>query len=148
MFDQTLNEPIVGRRNVTEYEGQINIKYNFSPTMNLTARFRHYNSFIQYSSFHRVDAIGSWQQNSYPFQANFNENYNVQNVDLFFNWMFRPGSRMVLSYKQWLGDEYLLNNQLENNYANNVYQIIKSPHAFELSARIIFFIDYSKLKKT
>jgi hypothetical protein len=147
LFDQTLNEPIVGRRNVTEYEGQINIKYNFSPTMNVTARFRHYNSFINYTSFHRVEAGGAWQNSSYPFQANFNENYNVQNVDLFFNWMFRPGSRMVLSYKQWLGNEYLLNDQLENNYAKNVYQIIKSPHAFELSARIIFFIDYSKLKK-
>lgn len=147
LFDQALNEPIVGRRNVTEYEGQVNIKYNFSPTMNLTARFRHYNSFIHYTSFHTVEDGGAWQNSNYPFQPNFNENYNVQNVDLFFNWVFRPGSRMVLSYKQWLGDEYLLNDRLENNYINNVYQIIKSPHAFELSARIIFFIDYSKLKK-
>ena len=147
LFDNTLNEPIAGRRDVTEYEGQLSLKFNFSPVMNLTGRFRHYNSFINYISFHRVNEKGEWKTNTYPFQKNLNENFNLQNVDLFFNWMFRPGSRLVLSYKQWLGDEYILNSQIESKYFNNVYQIIKSPHAFELSARVIFFMDYSKLKK-
>ncbi len=147
-FDDQLNEPIVGRRNVTEFDGQCNIKYNFSPVMNLTARFRHYNSFIHYTSFHRVSESGAWQQSSYPYQNGFDENFNLQNIDLFYNWMFRPGSRLVLSYKQWLGDAYLLNEQLDNSYFQNLTRIVRSPHAFEVSARVIFFIDYSKLRRS
>jgi hypothetical protein len=147
LYDDVLQQPIVGRRNVAEYDGQLNVKYNFSPTMNLTARFRHYNSFIQYTSFHQVSESGDWLQSVYPYQQGYDENFNLQNIDLFYNWMFRPGSRLVLSYKQWLGEAYLLNDRPENKYFDNVYQIVRSPHAFELSARVIFFIDYSKLKK-
>lgn len=147
LYDDVLQQPIVGRRNVAEYDGQLNVKYNFSPTMNLTARFRHYNSFIQYTSFHQVSESGAWQPNAYPYQQGYDENFNLQNIDLFYNWMFRPGSRLVLSYKQWLGEAYLLNDRQGNKYFDNVYQIVKSPHAFEMSVRVIFFIDYSKLKK-
>lgn len=147
LFDNVINQPIVGRRKVTQYDGQFSLKLNFSPNMNLTGRFRHYNSFIHYTSFHTVSESGAWQQNTYPYQKDLNENFNLQNIDLFYNWMFKPGSRLVLSYKQWLGDAYILNNRADNSYMENVYQVIRSPHAFELSARVIFFIDYSKLKR-
>lgn len=145
-YDDKLETPVVGRRNVIEYEGQLSMKYNFSPIMNFNARFRHYNSFITYRSFHTVDESGEWRGNNYPYQNGYNENFNLQNIDIFFNWIFKPGSRVVLSYKQWIGDAYILNEKLNQKYFDNVYQIIKSPHAFEFSARVIFFIDYNNLK--
>jgi hypothetical protein len=61
--------------------------------------------------------------------------------------MFRPGSRIVLSYKQWLNDAYILNEQRDNSYYRNVSQIIRQPKAFELNARVIFFLDYNTLRK-
>jgi hypothetical protein len=145
-YDNSINEPIVGRRNVKESNGEFSLKYNFNPTMNLTGRFRHYNSTIHYKSLHTVNINGEWKNNIVVNNANLNENYNLQNVDIFFNWMFKPGSRIVLSYKQWLNDAYLLNNQQENHYFNNVYQVVKSPHAFEIAARVIYFLDYNKIK--
>ena len=144
--DANLNEPVAGLRNVREYSGLLSVKYNVSPTMNFTARFRHYTNFISYRSFHLVDNNGNWKNSPYPFQNGMNENYNLQNVDVFFNWMFKPGSRFVLSYKQWLNDSYIINSKMDNVYAQNVYEIIKKPKAFEVAARFIYFLDWNEMK--
>ncbi|MBL7765325.1 MAG: carbohydrate binding family 9 domain-containing protein [Chitinophagaceae bacterium] len=146
-YDAVIEEPIAGRRDVREYNGQLSVKYNINPNTNFTARFRHYNSFISYLSFHQVNEAGYWKDNVQPFTTQYNENFNLQNVDVFFNWMFRPGSRIVVSYKQWLSDAYLLNQQHENGYFKNAYQIIQTPKAFEIAVRFIYFLDYNQLKK-
>ncbi|HNB82313.1 MAG TPA: DUF5916 domain-containing protein, partial [Chitinophagaceae bacterium] len=57
-FDENLNEPLAGKRDVREYNGEFSVRYNLNPNTNLTARFRHYNSFIYYHSFHQVDEEG------------------------------------------------------------------------------------------
>jgi len=41
----------------------------------------------------------------------------------------------------------MLNEKTGNSYFNNAYQFIKMPHAFELSARVIFFLDYNQAGK-
>lgn len=144
-FDNQLNEPVVGQRFVREYEGNLQIKYNYSPTINMTARFRHYNTFISYRSFHLVDSKGQWRNSSYPFMDGQDENFNLQNIDVFFNWIIRPGSRLVISYKQWLQDALLLNDKQENKFYNNVYEVIQTPKAYELAVRLIYFIDYNQM---
>jgi hypothetical protein len=120
------------------------MKLNLSPNTNFTARFRHYNSFTTYTGFFTVDDKGEWRHQPVAFEKGHDENYNLQNVDVFFNWIFRPGSRVVVSYKQWLNDAYLFNEKTGNSYFNNAYQFIKTPHAFELSTRVIFFLDYNQ----
>ncbi len=145
-YDNAMHEPVVGSRDLREYTGEFSLKYNINPNTNFTARFRHYNSFIRYNAFHTVDQYGEWRNNPVSYQLGHDENYNLQNIDVFFNWMFRPGSRVVLSYKQWLNDAYLLNDKAENSYFTNLHQIVKAPHAYELSLRIIYFLDYNQLK--
>ncbi|MEZ5045469.1 MAG: DUF5916 domain-containing protein [Chitinophagaceae bacterium] len=147
-YDQNINEPIVGRRDVFEYSGEISLKYNISPDINFSGRFRHYNSFISYNSFHTVENNGQWRNTKIDYKNGYDENFNLQNIDLFFNWIFKPGSRIVISYKQWLNDYYILNNEVGNTYFKNVYQIIKKPKSFELSFRVIYFLDYNKIKKS
>jgi hypothetical protein len=142
-----LGEPIVAKRNVHEYTSGISFQYNISPELSINSTFRHYNSFIKNKSFHTVANDGEWLNNQIAYQPGLNENFNVQNIDVFVNWIFKPGSRFVLSYKQWLGNQYILNDKLDNKYFTNVYQIIKSPKSFQLVARAIFFIDYNKITK-
>jgi hypothetical protein len=137
---------VVGQRDVRQYSGELSMKLNLSANTNITARFRHYNSFLTYRAFYKVDEEGEWKNKPVLFQDGHNENYNLQNVDVFFNWMFRPGSRVVLSYKQWLNDAYELNELHNNSYYDNVRQFIKKPHAYELSLRVIYFLDYNHLK--
>ncbi|HOZ50946.1 MAG TPA: DUF5916 domain-containing protein [Chitinophagaceae bacterium] len=147
-YDDIVNEPVVGRRDVREYMGEISMKLNLNPFTNFTARFRHYNSFIRYTSFHHVDGLGEWRNRPVVHQNGYDENFNLQNIDIFFNWMFKPGSRVVVSYKQWLNDAYLLNTNTENTYFKNVHQFVKTPHAFELAVRVIYFLDYNTLRSS
>ena len=60
--------------------------------------------------------------------------------------MYRPGSRLVLSYKQWLQDAYLLNTDRNAPFHRNVYGVIQSPKAYELNLRLIYFLDYNSLE--
>lgn len=139
--------PIVARRNVRQWNGDINLKINFSPILNLTGRIRHYNAQITNLSFHQTDARGQWKPYSVAYRNDLNENYNLQQVDVFLNWIFRPGSRFVFSYKQWLNDAYLLNSELGTSYFYNAFQIIKRPKAMEFNIRWIYFVDYDKTRK-
>jgi hypothetical protein len=145
-YDETRNLPIVGKRDVYEYNSQISLKYNVNPFMNFTARFRHYNSFLTYTSFHQVDRRGEWQTSLFPFTTTLDENYNLQNIDIFYNWIFKPGSRLVVSFKKWLNNGYIINDQTGNFYFKNVSQIIKTPQSFEAAIRLIYFIDYNQVK--
>jgi Domain of unknown function (DUF5916)/Carbohydrate family 9 binding domain-like len=142
-----LTEPIVAYRHVTEYTWDINARYNFNPYMSINGRFRHYTSFINYKQFYKVDASGNYINNPYPAIAGLNENYNLQNVDVFFNWILKRGSRVIVSYKQWLNDGYIINDNFEGQrFGDNIRQIGQSPKAFSLSARIIWYLDYNRIK--
>ena len=74
------------------------------------------------------------------------KNYNLQNIDIFYNWIFKPGSRLVVSFKKWLNNGYIINDQTGNFYFKNVSQIIKTPQSFEAAIRLIYFIDYNQVK--
>ncbi len=148
-YDASLKRPIVAFRNILEQTGQLDLTYNFSPDLNLTGRFRHYNSQITNKSLHTTSPNGEWQSNSYATSqaAAYDENYNLQNIDVFLNWIYAPGSRMILSYKQWLNDAYVLNSSIENSFSNNLFQVIEKPKAFEVSLRFIYFLDYNGMKR-
>ena len=145
--DAQNNEPIVARRNVYQINGEVNVKMNISPTLNLTGRIRHYNAQIHNKSFHRTDALGAWKPYAVVFKNGLDENYNLQQVDIFLNWIFRPGSRLVLSYKQWLNDAYILNDERGRGYFYNVFQVVQQPKAMEFNIRWIYFVDYDKTRK-
>lgn len=145
-LDPSSGEPLVARRYFREMTGELNLKFNLNADVNLTARFRHYNGIILNRSVHFVDDRGQWESTPATLVAVPDENYNLQNIDFFLNWMYRPGSRLVLSYKQWLQDAYLLNTDRNAPFHRNVYGVIQSPKAYELNLRLIYFLDYNSLE--
>ena len=145
--DAQNNTPIIAHRHVRQINGELNVKLNISPDLNITGRIRHYNAQINHISFHQTDALGAWKPYLMGYRNNLNENYNLQNIDIFLNWIFKPGSRLVLSYKQWLNDAYILNNNLGSAYFQNVAQVIQKPKAMEFNVRWIYFVDYDKTRK-
>jgi hypothetical protein len=146
----SLSTPLVVFRHVNEYTWDVNAQYNFNANSNLSFRFRHYSTFITAKRLFSVDEDGYWinneqQLSAIPIQ---DENFNLQNIDIFYNWIFKPGSRLIISYKQWLNDEYILNDQQNGQrFVDNVYQIMPEPRAFLLAARMIWYIDYNSLRK-
>jgi hypothetical protein len=138
-------EPIVGFRDNREFTSVLSGIYNFNSRLNLTLRARHYWNEVKYISFHNVDTKGKLLPRS--FINGQDDNFNVFNVDAFLTWDFRLGSRLILGYKNWLGDEESVNFSSKNTYLHNFREVFNLRHGNEFSVRFIYFIDYNQLRK-
>jgi hypothetical protein len=141
------NDPIVGFRDVKENINVLSGIYNFTPRLNLTLRIRHYWNEVDYISFHDVDSKGKLLNR--PFINHWNENVNIFNTDAFLTWDFRLGSRLIVGYKNWLGDEeYVpLSATDKNSYLHNLGQLFELRHGNELTVKFIYFLDYNQLRR-
>ena len=113
--------------------------------MNLTLRARHYWSRVEYHSFYNVGADG-WRTDR-AFIPGQDQNFNVWNMDVFYTWDFSYGSRFIISWKNWLANDFPIDGNRYKHYAANASRMLASPHGNEITARMIFFIDYLKLKR-
>ena len=120
--------------------------YNFTPRLNLTLRVRHYWNEVKYLSFHNVTTTGNLTNR--PFINNWNDNVNIFNTDAFLTWDFRLGSRLILGYKNWLGDEeYVPVSATNNSYLHNLGEIFDLRHGNEITVRFVYFLDYNQFRK-
>ena len=138
-------DPIVGFRNNREFTSVLSGIYNFNSRLNLTLRTRHYWNKVNYISFHDVDAKGYLI--SRPFIPGQDENFNIFNLDAFLTWDFRLGSRLIVGYKNWLGDEEMVTLTNKNTYLKNLGKVFDLRHSNELTVRFIYFLDYNQLRK-
>ena len=138
-------DPIIGYRRYLETVSVLNGIYNFTPQLNLSVRVRHYWNRVHYNKFFDVD------DNGYAIPRGFisgqDENYNVFNLDAFFTWDFRPGSRVILGWKNWIGDSYGIDGAKYENYTRNLGQTLAISHGNEFTMRFIYYLDYNKLKR-
>lgn len=137
--------PIVGFRDNRDFTSVLSSIYNFTPRLNLTLRARHYWNKVNYTSFHDVDEKGSLLPR--PFINGQDENFNVFNLDAFITWDFRLGSRLVIGYKNWLGDDEMVGFSSKNSYLYNLREIFDLSHGNEFTVRFIYFLDYNQLRK-
>jgi len=145
-FLRELNgDPIVGFRNNSDFTSLVTITYNFTPRLDLSLRARHYWNKLNYLSFHDVDVNGNLIDR--PFINGQDENFNLFNLDAFLTWDFRLGSRLILGYKNWLGDEEMVIPTGNNSYFKNLKGIFDLRHGNEFTVRFIYFLDYSQLSK-
>ncbi len=140
-------EPIIGLRYVNKVSSILTTSYNFKARMNLSIRARHFWSKVQYQQFYTVDANGFWQNNQILFLNGYDRNFNAFNIDAFFTWDFRLGSRLVLAWKNAVGPDVAINGNTNKNFGDNVLATLAAPHSNEVSARFIYFIDYNQLKR-
>jgi hypothetical protein len=142
---ETNGEPVIGFVNFNDIETILSGSYNFAPRVNLTLRARHYWSKVPYNRFAHVDSKGG-----YIFINTFNapdENVNYFNVDAFLTWDFRLGSRIIVGYKNWLGDDEYLDPSDNKTYFRNLKQSFRLNHANEFTVKFIYFLDYNQLRK-
>jgi hypothetical protein len=142
------NEPIVAYRSNRDISAIISAVYNFSSQMNITLRGRHYWSKVNYQTFYTVDNEGEHVPYSAPM-PDLDQNVNIFNIDAFFTWDFRPGSRVIAGWKNWLGSEYedALSSSEYQHYLSNFKKSLDLPHGNELTLRLIYFLDYNQLRK-
>lgn len=138
------NEPIIAFVNFTDFTSILSGIYNFSPRANLTLRGRHYLSRVNFNRFANVDAKGNPIAKS--GSINF-DNVNIFNLDAFLTWDFRLGSRLIIGYKNWLGDEEVVSINGKNNYLRNLRNTFDLRHGNEFTVRFIYFLDYNQLRR-
>ncbi len=141
---ETNGDPIIGFVDFKDVTSILSGIYNFTPRINLTLRARHYWSQVLFNSFANLDAKGN--PIARPFINGLNENFNVFNVDAFFTWDFRLGSRLIFGYKNSLGDEEMVNGTLRRNYFRNLTETFALRHGNEITLRFIYFLDYDQLR--
>jgi hypothetical protein len=139
------NEPIVGFRDNHEFITVLTGTYNFTPRLNLTLRSRHYWNTVTYHSFHNVDMKGHLAAR--PFINGKNQNVNIFNLDAFLTWDFRLGSRIIVGYKNWLGNDEMVAVSGRNTYLHNLSKVFDLRHGNELTMRFIYFLDYNQFRK-
>lgn len=139
------NEPIIAFVDFKDVTSVLSGVYSFTPRINLTLRGRHYWSQVLYRRFANVDNKGNPVDRA--FMAGRDQNINIFNVDAFFTWDFRLGSRIILGYKHALGDYEVVDGTRYRKYVNNFLQTFTMRHGNELTLRFIYFLDYHQLKK-
>ena len=146
-FRRELNgDPIVGFRDNREFESVLSGIYNFNSRLNLTLRARHYWNEVKYISFHNVTAKGKLLPRT--LINGLDDNFNIFNLDAFLTWDFRLGSRLIVGYKNWLGDEeYIPFTTAKNTYIRNLGEVFDLRHGNEITVRFIYFLDYNQLRK-
>jgi len=120
--------------------------YNFTPRINLTLRVRHYWSNVMVNRITYLDDKGYPDESrpiSYPGNT---DNINYFNADAFFTWDFRYGSRLIVGYKNSMGDDQRVDGSRYKQYFSNLAQTFNLKHGNELTLRFIYFLDYSQLK--
>jgi Domain of unknown function (DUF5916) len=77
----------------------------------------------------------------------YTDNVNFFNTDAFFTWDFRYGSRLIVGYKNWLGEDQVVDALRYRKYLANFGKLFNLKHGNELTVRFIYFLDYNQLKK-
>jgi len=132
---------IFAKRNVNSLENILTTSYILSNKANLSLRVRHYWSGALNKSYYLLQQNGSLAD--YPsYSQNKDQNYNAFTVDMIFTWNFAPGSELACSWKN-----AALSNQTEyvGNYWTNLHNSGLN-QTNSLSVKILYYIDYNKLK--
>ncbi|HRE51660.1 MAG TPA: DUF5916 domain-containing protein [Flavitalea sp.] len=146
--DPLTDEPILARRKYTDVTSIVSGIYNFTPRMNISFRARHFWNRILNTNLYNVKSDGYWDERMDIDPSSQNVNYNVFNLDLFYTWDFRLGSRIIFAWKNNLGSEYesRLYGRNYRKYLSNVGQVMRAPHGNEVTIRFIYFINYQDFK--
>lgn len=141
----TDKSPVISRRNLKTNTFIVNGQYNFNSRMNLNIRMRHYWSILENTNFYNLKPDGYWRDTT--FFKNENLNFNTFNVDMFFTWDFLLGSRLTIAWKNALGGNVAIDPYSNANYGRNFGKAIDNPHSNEITVKIVYFLDYLKLKR-
>ncbi len=137
--------PVISRRNLKTNTAIAGAQYNFNSRMNINIRMRHYWSILQNTNFYNLKADGYWRDTA--FLNNLDLNFNSFNVDMFFTWDFLLGSRLTIAWKNALGSNINIDPYTATTYFKNFGKSVNNPHSNEVTVKIVYFLDYLKLKR-
>jgi len=139
--DETADNIIFGFRDRKSYTNTISGKYSFSTNSSLSISFRHYWGSVKYNSYANLFSDGKLYPNS-DYVGN-DVNFNSWNLDLNYIWQFAPGSQLIAFYRN-----SIFNSDLDSrlDFFENLNNLFEQSQRHTVSVRLVYFIDYNKLK--
>ncbi len=140
----SLNDTITfGRRNFETVSNVLSSVYKFTNRMSLSFRLRHYWSKAVYKQYYSLGNSGLLT--AYPSYAKDHDvNFNAFNIDMVFYWQFAPGSELNIVWKNSLLKR---ESEINNDYYSNFKGSLNSPQNNLISIKVLYYLDYSYLKK-
>ncbi|UAY50646.1 DUF5916 domain-containing protein [Ferruginibacter albus] len=126
-----------GKRDRISLENILTIKYNFTNTMGLSFRLRHYWNKLEYKSFYLLNEDGTLSHSNVTYE---NKNVNYFNIDMLYTWQFAPGSFLNFSWKNAVS---AVDDIVVKDYLKNLADTWSSPQNNNISLQIIYYIDYA-----
>ena len=127
---------------VNTVEQVVSFKYSFNNKMGITFRARHYVSTVDNKEFFLLQRDGSLLPNP-GFHPDVNQNVNYFNIDMVYTWEFAPGSFLNIV---WKNASQSSTNEVEDQYFKNLSNTIGGASNNNLSLKVIYFLDYLRLK--
>jgi hypothetical protein len=143
-YVDSMNDLIIfGTRDERILINSLQSNYNLSRKSVLTLMFRYNWTQIDYKGdFYELQHNGLLKDYT-DYTINNNENVNYWNLDLNYSWEFAPGSQFIVQYRNIIFDK---NNFSKSKFINNMNNMFNQALKNELSLKMIYYIDYNKLK--
>jgi len=133
---------IFGKRNSKTIENSLTGKYNFTSESSLSLAFRYNWTAVQYSDkYYQLNLDGRLKSN--PYNEPNDINFNSWNFDLSYSWRFTRGSQFLVLYRNSIFKE---DDQSKLSFSKNLSNLFKQPIQQSLSVKLIYYLDYNKLK--
>jgi len=139
--DEVNTNIIFGKRDRKNYTNTIAGKYSFSTNSSLSLSFRHYWSAVSYNNYFNLNTNGSLDLNT--TYTSDNVNFNSWNLDLNYIWQFAPGSQLIAFYRNSIFNE---DTNADLTFNKNLDNLFDQSQRHTFSLRLVYFIDYNKLK--
>lgn len=136
---------VFSRRDLKTIENIISVKFSFSNKAGITFRARHYWSKVEVKQIYDLKNDGTLSPTQYTFPSVNHQNFNIFNIDAVYTWQFAPGSFINIV---WKDESFLSNDNVARSYFRNFNETLAEPQNNNLSVKIIYYLDYLKLRKS
>jgi len=104
---------------------------------------RHYWSQGKYDRYYSLIEDGHLADNE-EYNTNNDFTFNAFNIDLSFLWLFKPGCRVSIVWKNSIFSE---TGEANEDYFKNFDSVFGFPQQNDLTFKIIYYLDYQNLKR-
>ncbi len=136
------NSIIFGIRDIKSVVNSISGKYSLSDLASITLAFRYNWTPVTYQNqYFKLLESGLLTPSNYS--ENNNVNFNSWNFDLRYIWQFTRGSELVILYRNAIFNQ---DDQSHLTFSKNLNNLFQQPLQQNLSVRLVYYLDYNKLK--
>ncbi|WMN07824.1 DUF5916 domain-containing protein [Marivirga arenosa] len=142
---------VFGERDIDVLSNVLGVNYTINNKMGFNFRLRHYWNKVDYFNYFNLTNDGDIEPIAYDGKDLASDNYEIHdtnfnafNIDAVYSWQIAPGSFVNVVWKDAVQE---VNNMVDMNFSENFNNVISTDHQQNLSIRIIYFLDYTQIKR-